>query len=505
LVIVLLGIGVGFYIKNDICNNKEIIVIPIKSLLITGIILALWVAYSGMGGYFYQTNDNQIRNAILRDLIDYSWPVKYPETGNTLVYYFAFWIVPALVGKLFGWTAANFALYLWGLFGILLIYLHIVKYVATANKVWHYIILAIFLVGWSGENLLGLVVSNWLGICDNPIFIRTTFGFEGWLDFTRNGYPIDYLYRSNVDALCQVYNQAIVPWLVTMIVLDKPKTRNFAFLGLCALCYGPIPFIGMLPIFICLFIDEMLIEIKKRNFKFVFKEIFSVPNVMACITIFPIMCFFFSMNIAFSGTSNVSIIETSVSTSTEVAEELVIDNLEDNSYVEDSVHYIKWYVPLEAYDLQRVLSLLLFYALEFGIYAVFIWKKYKKNRLFRWVLVTLAIIPFFQVGEARDLCMNASLPGLFILMVYAAKYIIEEYRQNFPIKKAFNYVGLVIALAFSLTTLVGDFAAKCSIMQGLGDFPHVEDDYITFSDKMYSDNFLVPMSSDSIFLLYLIK
>jgi hypothetical protein len=168
-------------------------------------------------------------------------------------------------------------------------------------------------------------------------------------------------------------------------------------------------------------------------------------------------------------------------------------------------HYIKWYVPLEAYDLHRVLSLLLFYALEFGIYAAFIWKKYRKDRLFKWVLVTLAIIPFFQVGEARDLCMNASLPGLFILMVYTVKYIIEEYRENFPIKKAFNYVGLVIALAISLTTLAGDFAEKCLVMQELGEFPHVEDDYITFSDKAYSDNFLVSLSSDSVFLKYLMR
>jgi hypothetical protein len=211
------------------------------------------------------------------------------------------------------------------------------------------------------------------------------------------------------------------------------------------------------------------------------------------------------MNIAFSDVSNVAIIENSVSTSTEIIEEVEADDLDNDMYVVNRAHYIKWYVPLEAYDLQRILTLLLFYILEFGIYAAFIGKKYRKDRLFRWILVTLIIIPFFQVGKGRDFCMNASLPGLFVLMVYTAKYIIEEYSENFPIKKAFNYVGLVIALAFSLTTLVGDFAAKCSIMQGLGDFPHVEDDYITFSDKMYSDNFLTPMSSDSIFLLYLMK
>jgi hypothetical protein len=72
----------------------------------------LWVALSGIGGFGLQNWDFNFRNAVLHDLVDYSWPVVYPQ-GRILLYYFTYWLPAALAGKIFGWFGANIFLFVW--------------------------------------------------------------------------------------------------------------------------------------------------------------------------------------------------------------------------------------------------------------------------------------------------------------------------------------------------------------------------------------------------------
>jgi hypothetical protein len=103
---------------------------PFYLLLIT----FTWTLLSGVGGYTFQNWDHNWRNAVLHDLINYDWPVFYstPESGpvKMLVYYVGYWLPSALVGKLLGWQAANFFLFLWtwlGVFSLLCISLLLSK------------------------------------------------------------------------------------------------------------------------------------------------------------------------------------------------------------------------------------------------------------------------------------------------------------------------------------------------------------------------------------------
>ena len=41
------------------------------------VVLAVWLFLSGVGGYAFQNWDHHSRNAVFRDLINYSWPVVY--------------------------------------------------------------------------------------------------------------------------------------------------------------------------------------------------------------------------------------------------------------------------------------------------------------------------------------------------------------------------------------------------------------------------------------------
>ena len=92
-------------------------------ICILGIFLFVWL--SGAGGFFLQTDDNHCRNAIFRDLIRYSWPVRYTDGNDAnLVYYFTHWLVPAFGAKFIGlhtgWLAGNILLFLWDFAGIAL-------------------------------------------------------------------------------------------------------------------------------------------------------------------------------------------------------------------------------------------------------------------------------------------------------------------------------------------------------------------------------------------------
>lgn len=470
----LIIIGLIFVFK-DANKNEEKIIIPFKILSFSIFLIMLWIIYSGLGGYFYQTGDNHWRNALFRDMVNNSWPIIYSETNNALVYYFMFWIVPSLLGKIGGWELANFTLFLWGAIGIILTYILILK-IITPQKNWHVLFIAIMIIFWSGENLIGIVISNLFKICNNPVAWGS---FEGWLDFSRNGYDCSYLYRSNIDALCQVYNQTIVPWLATTLILYKPKTKYFAFLGLCVLPYAPLPFIGLLPFMLILAIKELIPFLKEKKYSLCASNIFSFPNLIASIVLFPVFWILFSSNVSFSTGGG-------------------------------SGQIIDLFVPLNAFDLPRIFTLLLFYFLEFGIFVLFIYKSNKRNPIFWVSLCSLIIIPFFKIGAIRDFCMNVSLPALLILMIFVTKYLMEEYKTTYTFKQALNYIGLIIVICISFTTLIGDAVSKTQIMHDLNVFPYVADDIKTFSDKQIGDidwleNFLVPNPDDTVFFKYFAK
>lgn len=469
-----LCLGLYIIVKGMKSGNNPCLVIPAFPFFIGLVCLLLWVAYSGLGGLFFQTGDIHYRNAVFRDLINYPWPVIYPETQNALFYYLIFWLVPALVGKVGGWAAANIALLIWGFIGIALIYCLIIKLVHP-KKNWHMTLIVGLIIFWSGENLVGLVISNLFQICYHPV---SWGSFEGWLDFARDGYDCSYLYRSNIDALCQVYNQAIVPWLAIALTLSSPQIRNFAFIGLCALPYGPIPFIGLLPFFAVYGIIEITGCVKKGLWKDLLFNVISPQNLAASLTIFPIFWLFFKANVSFSTGADGS--------------------------------YFSLFVPIEAFDLPRILTLLLFYLMEFGVYCVFIYPKYKKSPVFWVVIVALILIPNFKIGTIRDFCMNASLPALLFLMILVAKYLIDEYRQTFVFSFGVRYIGLLFALVISMSTLLCDCVNKLVLMDEWDVFPYIADNIGTFSDKQVGDvdwleNYLVPDYEKTAFFKYIAK
>lgn len=465
---IILIMGTLAMIRKDYLNNNNSIKIPYRIIIPISIIIFIWTWISGQGGFFFQTWDNHSRNAIFRDLINFSWPVIYPETGYSLVYYLVYWLVPAIIGKLLGWTAANIALLLWSYFGIMISFL-LISYIIQGQdnkKLW--IICGIFIL-WSGLNVIGMSITDILDLSVHQVSLSSN---EGWLDYFYNGYPYDYLYRNNFDSLSQIYNQAIIIWIVVPLFLENRKVRNFAYLGLIMLPYAPIPLVGMLPFFIAVAMQYYIKKIKNKKIKCAILETFSITNISAIVSIFIVFFLFYKCNVSYG--SNLS------------GQDIGL-----------------LYVPLESYDIKRIFVLLLFYILEFLIFMILINKKYKEDLIYYTVLLTLIIIPIFRIGTGRDFCMNASLPAIFILMIYMINYIIS-------IDSIQTYIITTIIVTMMSLSPIGDILGRVKIIMETKCFPIVADETKTLSNmrlgddnpNTFEENYIVPCPENKIFYKY---
>ncbi|MDE6849208.1 MAG: hypothetical protein K2J44_07660, partial [Ruminococcus sp.] len=110
--------------KTDISQfSKE----NIPKILMIVIVAFIWVYMSGIGGFAFQNFDHMWRNAILKNLVEYEWPIiindasPYFSEPVAMIYYFAFWLPAACVGKIMGLQAAHTFLYFWSVIGILIV------------------------------------------------------------------------------------------------------------------------------------------------------------------------------------------------------------------------------------------------------------------------------------------------------------------------------------------------------------------------------------------------
>ena len=106
--------------------------------------------------------------------------------------------------------------------------------------------------------------------------------------------------------------------------------------------------------------------------------------------------------------------------------------------------------------------------------------------------------------------MNASLPALLFLMILVAKYLIDEYQPTFTFSFGIRYIGLLLALGISMSTLLCDFVNKLVLMDEWDVFPYIADNIGTFSDKQVGDvdwleNYLVPDYEKTAFFKYIAK
>lgn len=339
---------------------------------------------SGVGGYGYQDSDWLKHNIIFRDLIERPWPVVYEfESGQVpLVYYIAFYLPAAWVGKWGGWFWANQALFLWSLIGLSLAMLW---FVALVRRFW---------IG-----LLSFVAFSGLDVLGQAIIAPLAGAFADYSDFSWlhiEWWAIGWQYASHVTSLFWVPNQAIGGWLAAALVVyslleSHRSDRALWHLGLTAL-WSPFLSVGILPYLAAGLVMQAGGLLKRL------RSWLSVSNLCGLLLLGTMGLFYLAkfgpIPLPFDS---------------EVIQGLVFQ-----------------FAPTWLDRLMVLFLLVLFCLFEFGICAILIglirpaWDR-KIKGVFWTTVIVLSVLPFYRYGFWNDLVMRASIPALFVLAVLIGK------------------------------------------------------------------------------------
>jgi hypothetical protein len=380
--------------------------IPVMAVAI--IALGGWCFIAGQGGYYYQSEDHHWRNAIFHDLINFKWPVIYDQTNSALAYYIAHWLPAALVGKMLGWEAANAALFLWTLAGLVIMFLLACQRLRV-DSMAKAAVLLIVLVFFSGLDIIGIlydiVEKGPQSVCIDH-FMQVHI--EWWAGFDH------FQYSSNMTQLMWVYNQAVAPWLVVALVMNEKSMANVALIAFLLFPFAPFPFIGFVPIACVLIAQRFFCIFSENRLKSFALEIFSPQNVAAVVVMFPVYYAYYSCN-----------------------GRVANHGFRLGEYVHDPQFWTKTYIP--------------FVAFEFMAYALVMAKKrHMRDPLFIVINCLLLAIPLFQMGDGTDFAMRASIPPLFFFMFYVIEFFLRESREK--TRPSFSFCALIVLLSLGAVT-----------------------------------------------------
>lgn len=431
---------------EKIFNKKKLIIIAILVLILN--------LLSGAGGIGFQNWDYKGRNAILHDLINHSWPVKYDysneeyETNKIgadkgfMSYYFAYWLPGALVGKITGFKAASLFMFIWQLIGSWLFFYLIFRKLNNV-KIKYFIIFLCF----GGLDIITRIIMNkWTG---------TALGLlgESHID-TANG---TFCMSTFITQLFWVFNQSIPAWLATVLLINDQSYKNIGVLVALLLPFSPFPCIGLILLAIILIFVGFDFN-SKINLQRI-KDLISLQNIMAVISVIPIGLLFMQNS---SG---------------------------------------KGWVFMRAYqngNLQHtIIEYILFLILEFGIYSIILTKENKKRVLTYFAL--FAILPTFYIGGGMDLGNRATIPMLILLYIEILRFIdnIEVSKKRIIIL----YIILLIAFCTNFNEIYRSLKYSYPCWKEKS-FMNFNDAYLTFDEfkdkecDSFITNFVAPQKNN---------
>lgn len=404
------AIGVSLYfviIKKERAGTEEHVTKISWPVLVAIMVIAfVWVWQSGIGGFWTQSEDFRYRNAIFRDIVLREWPVIYPATGHALVYYIGYWLVPAVFGKLVlflgadeeaAFSVANTSLFIWTFFAIIIIFMLLLYTLKLNDKKKQLFVIGLFVL-FSGADIIGNVGYTWKSI---------NYHFEWWAS--------DYQFSSFTTCLFWVFNQAIPAWLCFMCLVNEKNVKNYVFLGMMCLFCAPLPFVGIF-IYCLFFAIKKLKEYKKQNkIKEYLQGIFSIPNILGVMIVFPVVGTYLLSNAAIHGGNALRMND--AITASDVA------NVNESMVLVEEASGASQATPFSDNPVVNYIS---FVCIEFALYMIFMAWKYKKNAIYYVTFGSLLIIPLLKLGGKHDFSMRASIPALIMVFLLVAKFLIEE-------------------------------------------------------------------------------
>jgi len=434
--------------------------------LLIGVLMMAWC---GVGGYVVQPNDHFGRNAIFTDTFRYAWPVFDEMEGHYQCYYLAFWMVPALVGKLFhSLDVGFFAQLVWMCVGFHLLFLQICRFMGKARVSYLF-----FLYLFSGIKLIGCLLYF-------PLFGEGSVVADTVNIIATGGSAGVFHAGSVVQLLHDPFNQTVPLFLAMIFMLNNRHSSFIPFVYALLLLYAPFPFAGLAPIVFYLFIRSIAEQSSQRRMRFTF----SFENFVALFIIIVVALYL---------TSNINGSHRGLRPT---------DNL-----------------------LADVYDFVLYMAFDLGIYLWLGYKACTDKRLLWIAVTTVAIFGWFQIGLHNDFCFRTNMPLIFLLVLLVTK---RYYMQGVPswIKRAIIVCYIVGGLPAQthpcLRLLSSYFVATGQKQEKLNQYQHFKDVrtmYIMQQTKMRNDDLKSTFNSgewewmtrsfkgraDSFFFTYLVR
>ena len=399
-------------------DEPDALVISKKLIVLIVLISCAYLIFCGVGRLWAQSDDHLWRNAIFRDLITHDWPVYYDRYNGALSYYVGAWLPAAIPGKIafllsadteIGFRVGNISFLIYYTFGLSVLFLLLLMFFKTADTKK---VLFIF---------IGFVLFSGMDIVGKEFKVDYDH-IEWWAK--------SYQYSSLTTCLCWVFNQSLIPWICTMLLLHEKNISNYVLIGMACLFAGPFPFIGFFIYCVALGIKRLVDLIKAKKGKQYLTELFSISNICSILFIFPAIGTYFTSNTMMSNQNSKT-----------------------------------FFLP-PTWEYENYVVYILFLLLEYGIYALLILLYNKRNFLFYITLLQLAVYPLFGLGIHSDFTMRASIPGIFMMYVFCYQYLTcntalipvknkdekQSFLKRFVSRVNILYVTLVLLLVLGAVT-----------------------------------------------------
>jgi hypothetical protein len=141
--------------------------------------------------------------------------------------------------------------------------------------------------------------------------------------------------------------------------------------------------------------------------------------------------------------------------------------------------------------------------IEVGIYAILLFRENKKNILYYISFIPLIFIPFFQIGNASDFCMRASIPAIVLIDYMVLNKIFNSKEKDMT----YNILILVLFIGFmtSFTEITRNINYYIDCRRDKNNYLY--DSWNTLSDKKPKEysNFLSENYKKTLFYKYIEK
>lgn len=367
-----------------------------KVMLALAFVALAWCFLGGQGSMWAQSADWTVRNAVFQDLILRPWPVYYDEGTTALVYYVNHWLVPASFARaafLVSGSATlalglgNLLLLAWTSAGVFLVEL-LVLVVLRAAKVKAIVFAVALLVLFSGMDALGFLAQMAAGVPASALLSADPSTGLPYAHIEWWAGEGTYQFSSNTTLLFWVFNQTVIPWICTCVLVLSRSLSNVALVVVACFAAGPFAGVGLAVIALVLAGASLVGSVRAGSLGAWARNFASPVNVLA---VFPAVVY-----------ASYYLCNQSVGTSGARLD--VFGPLPDVSMA----------------------ALVLFLVLEAGIYVAIVGIAFWREPLFWAVVATLLVAPLIHIGSAYEFCCRATIPALFCLMLMCGAFLMRH-------------------------------------------------------------------------------